>query len=249
MLKEREKQKADVVLRLKVLSLATLIALLLAPSRTSSSTDFDRNYPVEGGGHLAVSNVTGNIRVSSWNKSSISVKAITRQPSLIAEDVAGSDITIRVKRQFRPTRVDFDVTVPTEASLSLSNFFGNIEVKSLTGHISISAIDGDVHLMGISSSSLDVKVTSGDIYFDGELHEGGSYALQTMKGDVDVTLPKGASFNLNARALSENINLGSFVTGLTGGNKSSKGISGTHLRGGPRLNLTTYAGRIIMHNK
>src|SRR5262249_58579324 len=98
---------------------------------------------------------------------------------------------------------------------------------------------GDVHLMGISSSSLDVKVTSGDVYFDGELHEGGSYALQTMKGDVDVTLPKGASFNLNARALSENINLGSFVTGLTGGDKSFKGISGTPLRGGPRLHPPT----------
>src|SRR5262249_59934156 len=116
-------------------------------------------------------------------------------------------------------------------------------------HISISAIDGDVHLMGISSSSLDVKVTSGDIYFDGELHEGGSYALQTMKGDVDVTLPKGASFNLNARALSENINLGSFVTGLTGGEKNTKGVFWNHTRRGPPLHTTTPTGGNLQHNK
>jgi hypothetical protein len=101
----------------------------------------------------------------------------------------------------------------------------------------------------MSSPVVDVVVTSGDIFFEGELQEGGSYSLQSMRGDLDVTVPTQTPFNLNARALSENINLGPFFSSLTGSSRGPKGVSGTHLKGGPRLTLTAYTGRILLHRK
>jgi hypothetical protein len=106
-----------------------------------------------------------------------------------------------------------------------------------------------VSLHDVRSQSVDVKVTNGSIYFDGELSEAGTYTLQTIRGDVDVRLPASSAFQLNARAMSENINLGDFLSSLTGTTRGAKGISGTHLRGGPRLSLITYTGRILLHKK
>jgi hypothetical protein len=221
----------------------------ICDSDPPTPSDFERNYALQGAAHLSVSNTVGDIRCVAWNKPSINVRATTRHPSLIADQVFGDEIVITVRRQIKPIRVDFEISAPPDTSVVLKTFFGTVELRAVKGHVSASTIDGDVRLANVSSSSLDVKVTSGDIYFDGTLSDGGSYSLQTMKGDVDVTLPKGTPFNLSARALSENINLGDFGFALTGGNRSSKGVSGTHLRGGPRLTLITYAGRIIMHNK
>ena len=119
----------------------------------------------------------------------------------------------------------------------------------MTGHIAVDSIDSDVRLAGVRGSSVDVKVTSGDISFDGELEGEGPFSLQTLKGDLDVTLPASTSFQLVARALSENINLGAFMSSMTGTSRAPKSISGTYQKGGARLSLTTYVGRILLHKK
>ena len=106
-----------------------------------------------------------------------------------------------------------------------------------------------MRLIDVHVPSAYVNVTTGDIFFDGDLSGDGPFTLQTLKGDVDVSLPESTSFQLSTRALSENINLGSFLNSLTGGTRAPKGISGTHLKGGPRLELITFAGRILLHKK
>lgn len=171
-------------------------------------------------------------------------------PYVTIEDrVSGDDITISTKRNLRMGRADFEVSLPPETSLTIKNIVGNIDLRGITGHISVQSIDSDVRLVKVNSPAVDVLVTSGDVFFDGELHEGGSYSLQSIKGDLDVTLPSGTPFNLNARALSENINLGSFLSSLTGSSRGPKGFSGSYLKGGCRLILTAYAGRILLHKK
>lgn len=167
----------------------------------------------------------------------------------IQDEVVGDDIIISTRSNLRLGRADFDISVPPETSVTVKSYVGDIEIRNITGHVTVTSIDSDVHLFKVTSPVIDVRVTSGDVYFDGELSDGGSYSLQTMRGDVDVTLPASTPFNLNARALSENINLGSFLSSLTGSSRGPKGVSGTYLRGGPRLTLTTYAGRILLHKR
>jgi hypothetical protein len=223
--------------------------LVGAPGFAGPSGKFERTYTPQGSAHLTLANVNGLIRVTAWEKKTVCVRA-DAAPSVSIEDRAvGDDITISVKRNFRLGRADFEVSLPAESSLSLRNVIGNIEVQGITGHISVNSIDSDIRLLRVNSSSIDVKVTSGDIYFDGELREGGSYSFQSMKGDLDVTLPGSTPFNLNARALSENINLGGFLSSLTGASRGTKGVSGNYLKGGSRLTLTTYDGRILLHKK
>lgn len=230
------------------LSLAFFCVSILTVSGNSSAR-FERTYAPRGVAHLTISNVNGSVRVYGWEKKTILAR-VSSAPSVSIEDqVIGDDITIATKRNLRLGRADFEVSVPPETAVTVKNYMGDIELKGITGHVSVNSIDSDVHLVNVNSPTVDVRVTSGDIYFEGELREGGAYTLQSMKGDLDVTLPSSMPFNLNARALSENINLGSFLSSLTGSSRGPKGIAGTYLKGGPRLTLTTYAGRIVLHKR
>lgn len=232
-----------------VLALLVCAPQLFGPLRAEQNGRFERTYSPRGIANLTISNVNGDIRVSAWDRKTISVRANIASSVSIDDQMAGDDIKIMVKRDLRLGRADFDVSVPSDTSLTLKSFMGDIEVRSVKGHISINSIDTNVRLIGVKSPTVDAKVTTGDISFEGELHEGGSYSLQSMKGDIDVTVPASMPFNLNARALSENINLGSFLSSFSGGTKGPKGVSGSYLNGGPWLRLTAYAGRILLHKK
>lgn len=210
---------------------------------------FERTYTPTGTARLTLSNINGTIHVAAWDKRTITVRANIASSVVITDQVIDDDITVTVKRDLRLGRADFEVSVPPETTLTLKNVMGDIEVRDLTGHLNVNTIDSNIRLIGVNSPSVDVKVTTGDIFFDGALHEAGTYNLQSIKGDIDVTVPESTSFNLNARALSENISLGSFLANLSGASRGPKGITGSYLKGGPRLILTAYAGRILMHKK
>jgi len=231
------------------LCLCILFSFALVAISAESQPRFERTYAPQRPAHLTISNVNGTIHVNSWDKTTIRARADAPPYVSIEDKVSGDDVTISTKTNLRLGRADFDVSVPPETSLTIKNIVGNIELRGIMGHVSVHSIDSDVRLVKVNSPAVDVIVTSGDIIFDGELQEGGSYSLQSMKGDLDVTLPGATPFNLNARALSENINLGSFLSSLSSSSRGPKGVSGTYLKGGSRLTLTTYAGRILLHKK
>jgi Toastrack DUF4097 len=230
-------------------ALLSCMTLLSLSTTAAPPARFERTYAPRGTAHLTVSNMNGTIRVAAWDKRTVAVRANAAPAVEITERELGDTIIITVKRSFHLGRADFEISVPPETLLTLKNLMGDIEVSNVNGPISIDSIDSNVRLVGLNSPSVDVKVTSGDVFFDGDLRDGGNYTMQSLRGDLDVTVPESTPFNLNARALSENINLGSFISNLASASRGPKGISGSYLKGGPRLSLTTYAGRILLHKK
>lgn len=231
------------------LLMAVMVCCAVAAIAFSSAGKFERTYNPHGQAHLTITNANGDITLTAWDKKSLTVRAVTDPAASVEDQVSGNDITVAVKSLPPIGKAVFDVFVPGDTSVSINNLKGKIEIKGVNGHIRVNSIDSQVRLANVRSQSVDVKVTTGDIFFDGVLHDSGSYSLQSVKGDIDVSLPGGASFYLIARALSANINLGEFLSNLTGANRSAKGISGTHLRGGPKLTLITYDGRVLFHKK
>jgi Putative adhesin len=231
------------------LALFACVALAVGAGAAESTGKFERTYTPQGPARLMISNFNGTIHVSGWDKKTISVRANADPDVAIREEVAGDTISISVKRDLRLRRSDFEAFVPLNTSITLKSFTGDIEVNGVAGHISINSIDSEVRMVGLKSPSVEVKVTNGDIFFDGLLRDGGYYSLQSIKGDIDVTIPGATPFNLNARALSENINLGGFLNNLAGASRGAKGVSGTYLNGNSRLTLTAFAGRILLHKK
>ena len=234
---------------LTILALLACLTLFVFSATAEMLTRFERTYTPRGTAHLTVANVNGTIHISAWDKRTILVRANVAPAVEITEREVGDDIIIAVKRSLHVGRADFEISVPANTLLTLKNLMGDIDVQNVTGPISIDSIDSNVRLVGLNSPSVDVKVTSGDILFDGDLHDGGTYSMLAVKGDLDVTVPESTPFNLNARTLSGSINLGSFIANLVSGAREPKNISGSYLKGGPRLSLTAYAGRILLHKK
>jgi Putative adhesin len=232
-----------------ILAMLSCLALFPLAAAAEPMARFERTYSPRGTAHLTISNVNGTIRISAWDKRTILVRANLAPAVDMDEREAGDNILIAVKRSFRVGRADFEINVPADTSLTLKNLMGDIDVQNVNGPISINSIDSNVRLIGLNSPSVDVKVTSGDILFDGDLHDSGSYSMMAVKGDLDVTVPESTPFNLNARTLSGTINLGSFIANLVSSAREPKNVSGSYLKGGPQLSLTAYAGRILLHKK
>lgn len=232
------------------LFLIVMAASFLLGSVCAAAWDrFERTYNTRRPAHLTITNTQGEIIVSTWNRRTVSVRADVTSPAIVEDRVAGDDINITVKAGLRLGRANFEVFVPADTSLTLSNVVGQIDVKGLTGQVSIKSFNSNVKLTNINSPSVNVLVTSGNLFFDGELQKDGFYSLQSMKGDIDISIPTESSFRLTARALSENINLGGFTSNLSGIGKGSKEVTGTYRNGGPKLNITAFAGRILFHKK
>jgi hypothetical protein len=232
--------------------LSALLALALIPAAANvaePAAKFDRTYTPQGSAHLRVININGEINIYTWDRKSISVKAAADPRVSISDEVRGSDITVRVRQSLRPGRANFVVFAPTGASISLSNVMGNIGIQGVRGHIRVDSFDSDVRLTAIRAPSIEVKVVTGDIHFEGDLQRDGAYSFQSMKGDLDISLPGGTPFNLTARAFSEKINLGEFMNNFSGSSRGAKGMSGAYRGGGARLTLTTYSGRILFHKR
>jgi hypothetical protein len=218
-------------------ALALLACFFFTAKTTEAAVKFDRTYNTKGNAHLTISNINGAIKVTAWNKKTISVSAINEPSAPITEQVTGDDIVLSVKKSVPPGKVDFQIYVPAETALTLKNYLGKIEVRGTRGDVNIKSYDSEVRLVDVRIPSADVNVTTGDIFFDGDLTGDGPYKFQTLKGDLDISLPASTPFQLSSQALSENINLGDFMNSLTATNKAPKGISGTHLQGGPRILL------------
>lgn len=230
------------------LSSSLLAALLVVNTVTGGApARFARSYIIKDPPHLSIFTINGSITVTAWNRRELSVHAFGPPDAFVEDRVIGNTVAVSARPSPRLSRVDFEASVPAGTSIFLRNRKGDVYVYGLTGHVHVDSGDGNVQLMSMRSSSVEAKLTCGDIFFDGELTGDGPYSFQSIKGDIDVVLPGRASFNLWARAMTENINLGGFALNLS--RRHPKLISGAHNNGGPVLDLVTYDGRIMFHKK
>ena len=107
-------------------------------------------------------------------------------------------------------------------AVEVASVGGSISVRDSTGRTSVTSIGGvieavnvspsasgdpfeaisvtgDLMLDRISHSLLNAKTVTGNVHMIGPLTQKGRYEFRTMSGDVTLTLPVDASFNLNAK--------------------------------------------------
>ncbi|HEY6334186.1 MAG TPA: DUF4097 family beta strand repeat-containing protein [Blastocatellia bacterium] len=223
-----------------------IFGLVLGLPHATSGTRFVRIYNATRPIHFGLASRKGDITINSWNKREINVKAVCPEAVEIQDQVAADRVAITVGHP-RMARVDFEIMAPSDTSIAVKSNFSRVALSGINGHIDVDVLNGDVSLTDIHSSCVEAKTLMGDIIFDGELPGEGPYTLQSVAGDIDVSLPSSMSFDLVAKSLTSSINLGGFF--LSERSQDSDWVSGKHERGGPRLNLTTFEGRIILHQK
>lgn len=209
------------------LAAKTTILLLLsvvfffAPEDASAQRRFSKNYPATRNVRLKLMNRDGTVTVEGWNRSEVQVQAYLETPasSITPRIVDGTIIIDMVKENYGRGdvgSVNFTIRVPFDASVDIETKVGNLSVSSVRGALVSARIstNGDITLTNISARWVSAENGIGNIFFDGDLQEGGSYRFTSMSGDINLRVPFNSSFKLTATAPStRSINLGSFSSG------------------------------------
>jgi hypothetical protein len=179
---------------------------------------FAKNYPATRNVRLTIANRSGMVTVEGWNRSEVQIRAYLEAPAAeIVPQIVDGTILINVVRdnygRADVGNVNFTIRVPYEADVDIETKMGNLNVNSVRGTLVRAKIssDGDITLTNIDSKKVSAENGIGNIFFDGELQQGGVYRFTSMRGDINLRVPLESSFKLQATAPStRSINLGSF---------------------------------------
>lgn len=233
-----------------LLSVVFFFALFTAD--VSAQKKFSRTFQAGQNVRLQLTNRTGTVTVEGWNRSDINITATLETPAAnIVPQIVGGTLVINLVRDNHGRgevgNVNFTIRVPYYSMVDIETKIGNLNVSNIRSglvraHISS---EGDITLTNIESGAVSAENGIGDIFFDGEVQQGGNYRLSSMKGNINLRIPLSSSFRLVATAPStRSISLGPFG----GGNFSYLGdgrrVIGRFGEGSASLTVTNQRGSI-----
>jgi hypothetical protein len=124
---------------------------------------------------------------------------------------------------------------------------GDIEVIRPTGRVEAFSITGNLRFVDPASKSLRGNTNSGNIAYQGDFIAAGDYILSTYSGQIDVALPRAASFNLMAKSVKGKVDNTFTLTPNRHSSApfpSSNTLFGSHSTGNARVELTSFSGQI-----
>ncbi len=124
---------------------------------------------------------------------------------------------------------------------------GDLRLQNCSGEVTVELINGDLTLERIDASAVQASTVSGDIHFDGNIREGGHYALTSHSGDITMAVPENAGATITVQTFSGEFE-SAFPVRLTEqrrGQRFSFGVGS----GSARVELQSFSGdiRLVRH--
>jgi DUF4097 and DUF4098 domain-containing protein YvlB len=225
--------------------------------------EWTRSFQLTPNGSVTLKNGNGKIEVIGGDGSSVNitaeriVKASTEaaakeQLTLLEmkEDVADDrvnidsstrGISINVSR-----RINYKVTMPKGASLTLVSSNGDILVTNVGGAFSAEATNGRVTATGLQGGTR-VTTTNGVIELTFDKVGDGGITAETTNGTITVAVPKATNADLSARI--SNGAISSQGLDVQVAEQSRRRLDGTLGTGGPSIRLEATNGAITIRAK
>ena len=236
-----------------LLTTLSLVLLMCLAAEASAQKKFMRTYPAGQSVRLKLMNRTGTVTVEGWNRPEISITAILEAPAanIAPQSLSGGIIDINLVRDNQGRsdvgNVNFTIRVPSTAMVDIETKIGNLNVSNVRGglvraHISS---EGDITLMNIGASNVSAENVTGDIFFDGEIQNEGTYRFSSMKGTINLRIPFSSSFKVVATAPStRNITFASCANPDLNRLGDGRRIVGRCGSGSASLSVTNQRGNI-----
>jgi hypothetical protein len=231
--------------------IASVVFLFASTVGTFGQKRFARSYPAGKNVRLALMNRSGTVTVEGWDRTDVSISAELESPAAnIAPQNQSGTVVINLVRdnqgRVEVGDVNFTVRVPYYAMVDIETRIGNVNVSNVRSGLVRAKIssEGDITLTNIGSSAVSAENVIGDIFFDGDILDGGIYRFSSMRGTISLRIPFNSSFKLVATAPStRNISLGTFAGGMnTLGN--GRRVVGNFGEGSAALSITNQQGSI-----
>ncbi len=255
----------------RALVLSALVTALtpLGACNLQLSTDVEakdewtRTYPLTATGAVTIKNGNGRIEVIGGESASVVIiaerivkagteAAAKEQLGLLdmKEDVAPDRVTIdsatrglmiNVSR-----RVNYKVTMPKGATLSLASSNGDILVTNVGGTFTADGSNGLITATGLQTSA-KVSTSNGAIALTFEHLTDGGISVETINGAIDVTIPKSSNADLSARCANGTITNEGLDLHVS--EQSRRRLDGTIGTGGAAIRLEATNGAITIRGK
>ena len=196
---------------MRIGSRRSVVLLLLhasAAAAASSDKTFDRQAPAQPRGVVEISNVTGSIEVSGWDRSEVSVHADldsgVERVELVSDGPRTSIKVILPHASSHGGEARLQVKIPKDSELDvsavnadlttagvlgvqhLSAVSGNIAAELAGADVELKTVSGDLHLKGHGQPArLHVSTVSGEIHLE---HGAGELEASTVNGTLIVSL-------------------------------------------------------------
>jgi hypothetical protein len=141
------------------------------------------------------------------------VQVQTRDGDIMIAGVAGAyagsqngDITIeRVTKLVEAGSVGGSISLRDSSGRVFLNSAGggveaiNIKPATADDTFEVGTVSGDIQLDHVSNPKVMAKTVNGALYMSGPLAKQGYYSFSNVTGDVEIAMPRDASFQLNAK--------------------------------------------------
>lgn len=184
--------------KLGFLFCVALTAFLLPAS--GRAQDFQQSYSIGPGGQIRIRNISGDVKVSGYNGSTIEVTGYKegRDRDMVQiEDTSKGNLVelgVRYPEKSRNTNasVSFVVRVPQSVEYvfdSISSVSGDVEMIDVTGKIKAESVSGNVVARNVTGT-VTAHSVSGDVTADIQRLQGtDDMKFSSISGDVHVTAP------------------------------------------------------------
>jgi hypothetical protein len=233
--------------------------------------DFVKTYPLDADGTFSLQNTNGIVRVTTWSKPGVEIKAVksaSRESDLerleikISADPRSVSVeTIYPRRPLLRAKVTYEISVPEGVRLDrVRTTNGNIELTGRYSDVRAGTTNGDIRCDSVVGA-LDLSTTNGSIKAQdvvgrvkvGTTNGGVTLGLRDIKDTIEAGTTNGSitlrvqgdlNADLTARTTNGRVNTDFPITilGTVGGSRHR--VEGRIGGGGPEISLHTTNGSI-----
>ena len=170
------------------LAAAMIVLFASAAACASGDKSFERQVPAAARGAVDVSNVSGTVVVTGWDRPEVSVRAELDE-GVERVDVSTDHGRTSIKVILPPHSghggdADLHVQVPKDSELTVSAVSADVTTAGVTGVQRLNAVSGNV-TAELAGSDLELKTVSGDVKLKGH-GQPARLHMSTVSGDVHL---------------------------------------------------------------
>jgi DUF4097 and DUF4098 domain-containing protein YvlB len=172
------------------LCLAGALLLLLVGAAASASNDriFDKQLSAQPRGVVEISNVSGNIEVTGWDRNEVNVHAeLGGEVERVEVSSEGDHTGIKVmlpRASGHGGEARLQVKIPKDSELDVSAVSANVTTSGVLGVQRLSAVSGDV-TAELAGADVELKTVSGGVRVKGH-GQAARLRVSTVSGDVHL---------------------------------------------------------------
>ncbi len=203
---------------LAIASATGLATIAAARGFDRASESFSHSYPLAADGRVSLSNVSGNIRITGWDRNEVQLEAVKYadtqedlQAIRIEIDARPDAIEIETKYphhffdDHHSGRVEYTLSVPERARIdSVKLVSGDLRLEDLRGNVDASSVSGAIRAHRLTGA-VHLSCVSGQIEANFDRDLGRRVSLSTVSGSIVLGLVRDANAEVSADTVSGGI--------------------------------------------